>query len=254
MTTSSGLSVDVNRSEPEPSPESRESSFEAVPFPIVPVSSASSSFQTRLVSPSFPHQLAGEAELDNTLPHSLARSAYEGKYLPVVWDAFRETTEAPEAPEAPAPGEEWTGGYPTADWTAISRELHHAALRKIVLATCLSTLGRDNNEPWLMREGLRFYVHALKDVNAGLRNGSLWRSDALLAASRALDNFEMMFGSDAMMQEAVSQAKSWQVHVVGEMTLIEQRGPEVHMSGQGHRLFVDGRMQLVSRVDMIPCR
>lgn len=121
-----------------------------------------------------------------------------------------------------------------------------AALRKIVLATCLSMVGRDTNEPWLMREGLRFYVHALKDVNTGLRNGQRWRSDALLAASRALGHFEMMFGGDAKMREAVSQAKSWQGHVVGEMTLIEQRGPEMHMSGHGHRLFVDGRLQLVS--------
>lgn len=43
-----------------------------------------------------------------------------------------------------------------------------------------------------------------------------------------------------------TQAKSWVVHTFGEIAILAARGPEKYIYGHSHRLFIDGRLHLVS--------
>lgn len=53
-----------------------------------------------------------------------------------------------------------------------------------------------------------------------------------------------MFGADD--RNKVTQAKSWIVHNSGEISILVARGADQYIYGHAHRLFVDGRLHLVS--------
>lgn len=53
-----------------------------------------------------------------------------------------------------------------------------------------------------------------------------------------------MFGADD--RNKVTQAKSWIVHNSGEISILAARGADQYIYGHAHRLFVDGRLHLVS--------
>ncbi|KAF9873536.1 hypothetical protein CkaCkLH20_08995 [Colletotrichum karsti] len=174
---------------------------------------------------------------DIVLPQTLARSAYEDKYLSIFWDIW--------FPCGPTSAD-CSSKYPISSWTTSARDLyrHDAALRRTLLAMCLSTLGRKENRPSLMADGFQTYVKALREVNVSLRNPKRWSSDAVVVASRGLGLFELLYGVQDESQVEGSQAKSWHGHNVGELALIQQRGPEAYTDGDAHWLFAEGRMHL----------
>lgn len=57
---------------------------------------------------------------------------------------------------------------------------------------------------------------------------------------------QLLHIADHEPQSQFSQAKRWSSHHLGQSTLIAQRRPSDFVQGHAHRLFVDGRMQLVS--------
>lgn len=74
-----------------------------------------------------------------------------------------------------------------------SRGLHRqdAMAKKAVMAMALSTVGRTNDEAWMMKEGLKLYVSALMKTRHGLRHPAKWKADELLLACSALGMFEV---------------------------------------------------------------
>ncbi|KZL75718.1 C6 zinc finger domain protein, partial [Colletotrichum tofieldiae] len=174
---------------------------------------------------------------DVTLPHSLTRTAYEEKYLSLFRDLWFPCGNT-------SPG--LSVKYPVADWTTAALAMYRddSALRGTLLAMCLSTIGRHNRQDWLFSEGVMLYVQALNELNNGLRHPRRWRSDALLVASRGLGLFELLYGLKSQNWAAISQAKSWHNHKLGEMSLMQQRGPQSYVEGHAHQLFTHGRMHL----------
>jgi hypothetical protein len=53
-----------------------------------------------------------------------------------------------------------------------------------------------------------------------------------------------MYGADD--KDELMQAKSWIVHISGELAILVSRGPDQYTEGHAHRLFIDGRLHLVS--------
>ncbi|KAF6801033.1 hypothetical protein CSOJ01_12035 [Colletotrichum sojae] len=174
---------------------------------------------------------------DVALPHSLARSAYEEKYLGLFWNVWFPAGQL-SADLAPR--------YPVSSWISSARDLyrHDSALRRTLLAMCLSTLGRREERPELMADGFKLYVQALSDVNASLRHPKRFRSDAVMVASRGLGLYELLYGTEDFGQAETSQVKSWHGHNLGELAIIQQRGPAAYLEGHAHDLFAEGRMHL----------
>ncbi|KAL0939526.1 uncharacterized protein CTRU02_206136 [Colletotrichum truncatum] len=168
---------------------------------------------------------------DIVLRHSLARTAYEDKYLSLFWNSWfpcgRQSAEI--LPK-----------YPIYSWISCARDLyqHDKALWRTLLAMCFCTLGRQSGKSELMADGFQMYTQALREVNASLRHPTRWKSDAVMVASRGLGLFE-----DQSQVEG-SQARSWHGHNLGELALIRLRGPEAYIEGYAHTLFAEGRMHL----------
>lgn len=51
-----------------------------------------------------------------------------------------------------------------------------------------------------------------------------------------------------MIRDTLTQAKSWMAHSSGELAILVARGPDQYIYGRAHRLFVDGRLHLVSKI------
>ncbi|OLN94292.1 hypothetical protein CCHL11_02814 [Colletotrichum chlorophyti] len=124
-----------------------------------------------------------EPTADLVLPPSLARSAYEEKYIGMFWNFWLPCGEL--SPEC-------SSQYPISRWTSDARDMYRQdnALRGTFLAMCLSAVGQRDDQEWLVADGLQLYVKALSELNAGLRHPKRWRTDALLMASRGLGLFE----------------------------------------------------------------
>ena len=199
---------------------------------------------------------AGPSEV--ALQPSLTRSAYKDKYFSLFWDIYLGVP-IKEASEC-------LSRFPIGSWRSIAKDLHHQdnLAKKAVLAMALSTIGRKNDESWMMREGLKLCVSALGEARAGLRHPTKWKADSLLLACSAFGMFEvrcppcriqrnfdgspnsqLLYGAETQSQAVLSQARSWHGHAIGELALIQQRSPALHIEGFAHRLFVNSRIHLV---------
>lgn len=54
-----------------------------------------------------------------------------------------------------------------------------------------------------------------------------------------------MFFSDRFEEDRTARAISWREHNMGVLALLLARGPEAHITGYGHQMFVDFRLPLV---------
>ncbi|KAK0716139.1 hypothetical protein B0H67DRAFT_582470 [Lasiosphaeris hirsuta] len=167
------------------------------------------------------------------LPGSLARGAYEVRYLELFWGAYMPTTRDL--------GVHLT--YVNPSWADAANELYPAddTLRTAMLSLGLATLGRRDGQRWMINEGLGCYVRSLRQMSDRLRQPHGWRSDSLLAASKALGLYELLYGAD----DRSSQAKNWQSHNKGEQALILQRSPEMYTQGHARLLFISARMHII---------
>ncbi len=55
-----------------------------------------------------------------------------------------------------------------------------------------------------------------------------------------------MFSVTNVDGDKLAQAQGWNHHNAGVLALLQVRTPEAHISGDGHQMFVDGRLPLVS--------
>ncbi|KAF5522109.1 hypothetical protein CGCA056_v006564 [Colletotrichum aenigma] len=149
---------------------------------------------------------------DVVLPHSLARSAYEDKYISLLWDAWS---------PCGTPSAEISANYPVYSWVSSARDLYQDedGLRRTLIAMSLSTLGQKDGQAYSTAKGFQTYVQALSEVN-------------------------LLYGTQERVQADGSQVKSWHNHNLGELALIQQRGPKSFIEGHAHHIFSGVRMHL----------
>ena len=134
-----------------------------------------------------PRKRSGPCE-DVILPATLARTAYEDRYLGMYWEVY-------------LPGGRAVSGeavFELEGWSNTIQVLYprDGLLRKALLAMSMRTLGRLNGEIWMQEEGLNFYIAALQDMSVALSVPSKTRrADALLTASKLFSHYEVCFVS-----------------------------------------------------------
>ncbi|KAF4891226.1 hypothetical protein CGCVW01_v014328 [Colletotrichum viniferum] len=150
---------------------------------------------------------------DVVLPHSLARSAYEDKYISLLWDAWS---------PCGTPSAEISANYPVYSWVSSARDLYHDddGLRRTLIAMSLSTLGQKDGQAYSTAKGFQTYVRALSEVN-------------------------LLYGTQERVQADGSQVKSWHNHNLCELALIQHRGPKSFIEGHAHHIFSGVRTHLL---------
>ena len=117
---------------------------------------------------------------------SLARSAYGDKFFSLFWDIYLGVPSKDSS--------ECLSRYPIGSWRSIAWDFRHQdnVGSRAVLAMVLSTIGRKNEESWMMQERLKLYVGALSEAQTNLRHPTKWKADSLLLACSALGMFEVL--------------------------------------------------------------
>ena len=116
---------------------------------------------------------------------TLTASAYQEKYLGMFWDLCQPPANAAEGRILRA--------YAADNWTAVARDIYCncPTVRTALLAHCLATIGRWDNDRRLMVESLKYYTAALGKVRSDLVHTKRSRGDAVVVASRALASYEV---------------------------------------------------------------
>ncbi|KIW73486.1 hypothetical protein PV04_01600 [Phialophora macrospora] len=103
-----------------------------------------------------------------------------------------------------------------------------------IMALSLVCLGRKHGDESLRREGTANYGRALHRLQDILSHHSLLLEEQTLASCIALCTFELL-------EVSGDNTGGWVSHVEGIARLIQLRGPESHVDGLSHRLFLEFR-------------
>ncbi|KAF4541032.1 C6 zinc finger domain containing protein [Lasiodiplodia theobromae] len=174
--------------------------------------------------------------LEIVLPDALTRTAYELKSLGMFWEAY--------LPQG-VPFTSANAQFTTGSWLGIIDSIFHRedCLKHALLAMSLATVGRQRGDPWMVNQGYASHGKSLREMAYALQSPERVKKDELVAASKLMGLFEILFGADD--RDDAAQARSWSSHIKGELVLIQARGPHAHMHGQAHQLFVDGRFSMM---------
>jgi hypothetical protein len=112
------------------------------------------------------------------------------------------------------------------------------ALEVSMMALCLAKLGDLHHDEGLTYESLKLYRRALHELQLALWDPALMLDDQTLTACVALGMYEM--------SQCPNRSKNGYVsHTLGCRRLVQIRGPEAHMDGLGHAVFIHFRIQEV---------
>ncbi|KAJ4985744.1 C6 zinc finger domain protein [Stagonosporopsis vannaccii] len=162
-----------------------------------------------------------------TIPESFAQSAFNAKGMEAAFELF------------PVQG---SGG-------ALSTKIQFStllpaltmgdeALRQMVFAVGLVTLGKGSNNEVILRKGRTMYGKALHELGSSLQNPRKQTIEALLATTRLMGLYEILYGADG---EDMTQARNWLSHAQGEIALVVSRGPDAFTSDAAHLMFTLAR-------------
>jgi len=113
-----------------------------------------------------------------------------------------------------------------------------AALESSLLAICTAKMGRQDKNPALVHESLKFYTKGLIELQRALWDPKLMYKDETLAACMSLVLYEVLECPD-------NTIKAWQSHMKGCAKLFETRGAEAYGSDFGHQIFLSWRLMEV---------
>ncbi|ERT01896.1 hypothetical protein HMPREF1624_00191 [Sporothrix schenckii ATCC 58251] len=172
---------------------------------------------------------------------SLIGSAREENLLATFWQAYlpNSTIFPPQAV-----------GYASGGWTNMVQELYRKdpVLRHTLMANCFSAAARTaetkDDSRALAEQSLRSHGRALHELRVALDNPQKARSDSVFSTLRLMIVFSMFF-SDRYEEDRRARARGWKEHNAGVLALLRARGPEAHISGHGHQMFVDCRLALI---------
>jgi hypothetical protein len=213
-----------------------------------------------------PVYFGGEASLGSD--RSLIGSAREENLLATFWQAY-----LPNKTIFPRQAV----GYASGGWTNVVQDLYRKdpVLHYTLMANCFSAAARTvksrDDSRALAEQSLRAHGRALHELRLALDHPQKARSDSVFSALRLMIVFSVcaspcpcstlytcmlfisngvqMFFSDRYEEDRRARARGWKEHNAGVLALLRARGPEAHISGHGHQMFVDCRLALVRR----PC-
>ena len=113
------------------------------------------------------------------------------------------------------------------------------ALDVSMMALCVAKLGELHHDDALIYESLKLYRRALCQLQLALWDPDLMLSDQTLTACIALGMYEMSQCPNRTNHGYIS-------HTLGCQRLVQLRGPEAHVDGLGHAVFVHFRISGVS--------
>jgi Fungal specific transcription factor domain len=96
-------------------------------------------------------------------------------------------------------------------------------------AAAMANLARDRHDGQVMQMARKFYVKAIRDVFSALRTKEV-DSDSTLAAILLLSIFELLILKDF--------TQTWMAHIMGAVSLIRFRGPELLSTAFGKRTVI----------------
>lgn len=171
-----------------------------------------------------------------TAERHLRRTGFEVETLADFWERFLPR----EDPETVYVG----GVYPT-PWSKTFLELSDSDESvKLALQACALVLrSRATSDPHFRHMAIKLYAEALGRTNKALQAPETAQSDSVLAACRALANYELLRGNKS--ERISSQAADWLKHIEGTCRIVQLRGPNRHVSDHGHALFEDCRTNAV---------
>jgi len=116
------------------------------------------------------------------------------------------------------------------------------SLEASILAVCISSLGRLNNDQGLIRESLKFYVQGLWELQKALWDPKVAYKEENLAACMCLVIYEAVECPD-------KNLTGWINHVKGLAYLFKLRGPTAYSTDFSHELLLSFRQIEVSLLD-----
>ncbi|KAJ8113456.1 hypothetical protein OPT61_g4417 [Boeremia exigua] len=112
------------------------------------------------------------------------------------------------------------------------------ALRQMIFAVGLVTLGKGSNDQVVLRKGQVMYGKALQELGLSLQSPEKRAIEALLATTRLMGLYEILYGADG---DNLTQARNWMSHAQGEIAMIVARGPEAFTTDAAHLMFTISR-------------
>ena len=137
-------------------------------------------------------------------------------------------------------------GFASGGWTNVVQDLYRKdpVLHYTLMANCFSAAARIGDSRNMAEQSLRAHGRALHELRLALNHPQKARSDSVFSALRLMIVFSMFF-SDRYEEDRKARARGWKEHNAGVLALLRARGPEAHMHGHGHQMFVDCRLALV---------
>ncbi|EPE10372.1 fungal transcriptional regulatory protein [Ophiostoma piceae UAMH 11346] len=137
-------------------------------------------------------------------------------------------------------------GFASGGWTNVVQELYRKdpVLHYTLMANCFSAAARIGDSRNMAEQSLRAHGRALHELRLALNHPQKARSDSVFSALRLMIVFSMFF-SDRYEEDRKARARGWKEHNAGVLALLRARGPEAHMHGHGHQMFVDCRLALI---------
>ncbi|KAH6644725.1 hypothetical protein C7974DRAFT_26845 [Boeremia exigua] len=149
----------------------------------------------------------------HVMPQSLAQTAFRAKGMEAAFDLFP-THQCTRA------ALQFAGQFSTLLPTL---SMQDEALRQMIFAVGLVTLGKGSNDQMVLRKGRMMYGKALQELGTSLQNPQQRAIEALLATTSS------------------TQARNWMSHAQGEIALIVSRGPEAFTTDTAHLMFTLAR-------------
>jgi hypothetical protein len=133
---------------------------------------------------------------DVTMHNSLSASAYGERYLEMFLDIYLPGGRVAEG--------ELLASYATGTWTSLASLLYtqHVAVKNALLAHCLASVGRKDDQQWMMYESLKFHGAALRAVRLGLSQPEGCKNEAMIVASRALSSYQVNISQSGVVGRA----------------------------------------------------
>lgn len=169
-----------------------------------------------------------------TLAEPLARSAYQERYLGLFWDFY-----LPNGRSFPVESAQFNTGFWMNELHRLFHRREETAIRRILLAISLSSVGRRDQKPWMVENGIKLYGSCLNTLAEQIKQNIPQVDSNALATSRLLSVYELLHGHDQ--RDRLVQVVNWKLHIDGELGFILSRGPESFTTGFAHQMFVDGR-------------
>ncbi|KAI9166504.1 Zn(2)-C6 fungal-type DNA-binding domain protein [Paramyrothecium foliicola] len=177
-----------------------------------------------------------------TLHDSLLQTARQDLYIGQYYETYHPATYGHTS--------SGTSSFSTMGWAGVSSRLYEKepALKYALAALSASTLSIKGDDPGLRVKGIQAYSSGIKELSIAFKQPHRIAYDGLLGAIRLMGFYEILFGARADTAEQTgwsAQMNGWHGHICGEQSILLFRGPASFMSGSAHRLFVDGRQQII---------